>query len=61
MFSWNTQQRHVGEADLVFALNFNYFVEMLVKICLVVSVILKKLGRKLHDTMIYTSVRQLSF
>jgi hypothetical protein len=58
---WTKQQHHVGEADPVFTLNFNYFVEMLVKICSAVSVILKKPGIKLHDAMIYICVRQLSF
>jgi hypothetical protein len=55
------QQHHGGGQDLVLALNFNYFVEKLVKICVVVSTILKKLQMKLHETMIYSSVRQLGF
>lgn len=50
-----------GGPGLVFALNFNYFLEKLAKICAVVSAILNKLEIKLHETMIYSSVRQLGF
>jgi hypothetical protein len=60
MFFCKTQQHHGGKTDVVFAYNFNYFVEMLLKVLLIVSVLLKKLGTKLHETLIYISVSELS-
>jgi hypothetical protein len=45
----------------MFALNFNYFLEKTVKTCVVLSAVLKEMQIELHESMIYSSVRQPGF